>query len=407
LRISDAQTTKEYKDYKGHLTTFAKEMSIRYFVQGDVRKFGDQIKISARLLDIETGDYIWQQSHKGKFEDIFEIQEVVAEKVVAGLNLTITKKELSLLEERGTENAEAYELFLKANEYYEYTSKEGFRHSIQLLSEAIKLDPNYARAYTHKASSLTTLYRNYDRNPQYLIEAEALVTEALRIKPDLWSAYTPLGNIYLLQGKLKEAESVHNEFVQKAPEDFRSHFSLGLFYHHTNQYSKAIPPYEESIRLNSDRLINLSNLAIACNMANEGEKCAYWALVAIPKFERHLKLHPDDEAQRVNYALLLFYSGQIKEAGVAAHELQNVKDGFSLYNTASLFVSLGEPVEALKTFRKALQIGYKDIHYIRDFSDDINNNILFERVKGTPEHEDIKAMVEKIVVEQLGEAGAP
>ena len=403
LRITDTQTTKEYKDYKGHLTTFAKEMGIRYFVQGDVRKFGDQIKISARLLDIETGDYLWQESHKGKFDDIFEIQEAVAEKVVAGLHLTITKKELSLLEERGTENAEAYELFLKAAEYSEYTSKEGFRHSIQLLTEAIKLDPNYARAYHNKAIVLTFLYRNYDRNPEYLIEAESLVTEAFRVKPDLWRAYYPLSNIYQLQGKINEAEEVLSEFVRKAPDDFQSHFCLALFYHYTDQYAKAIPQYEESVRLDSDKLSTLSNLAMACYMAKEEKKCADWALVAIPKFERYLKLHPDDEFKRVNYANLLFYAGQNKEAAIVARELQNVRDGFSLYNTASLFVSLGEPLEALKTFRKSLEAGYKDIHYIKEFSDDISNGIFFAPVRGTAEYEEVKVIVEKIVAEHLTE----
>ncbi len=58
LRMIDAATTKEFKTYNGHLTTFAEEMSIRYFVHGDVRKFGDNIKITARLLDIDTGDYL-------------------------------------------------------------------------------------------------------------------------------------------------------------------------------------------------------------------------------------------------------------------------------------------------------------------------------------------------------------
>ena len=82
LKVMDAQTTKEFKKYTGHLTVYAKEMGIRYFVQGDVRKFGDSIKITSRLLDIETGDYLWQDSLKGTMDDIFDIQETVAKNVV-------------------------------------------------------------------------------------------------------------------------------------------------------------------------------------------------------------------------------------------------------------------------------------------------------------------------------------
>ena len=93
LRLIDAQTTKEFRNYKGHLATYAKEMGIRYFVQGDVRKFGDTIKITSRLLDIETGDHLWQDSLKGTMDDIFDIQETVAKNVVEGLNVILTSEE--------------------------------------------------------------------------------------------------------------------------------------------------------------------------------------------------------------------------------------------------------------------------------------------------------------------------
>src|SRR5579883_2776529 len=93
LRLTDTQATKEFKNYKGQLPAYAATMQIRYFVQGDVRKFGDQIKISARLLDIDTGDHLWQDSLKGTMNDIFDIQEKVAEKVVEGLKLHLASDE--------------------------------------------------------------------------------------------------------------------------------------------------------------------------------------------------------------------------------------------------------------------------------------------------------------------------
>src|SRR5665213_2086061 len=76
LRLADNQATKEFRSYHGQLTTYAHTMNIRYFVQGDVRKFGDQIKISSRLLHIETGDHLWQDSMKGPRHDHLSIQAV-------------------------------------------------------------------------------------------------------------------------------------------------------------------------------------------------------------------------------------------------------------------------------------------------------------------------------------------
>ncbi|MFI5264866.1 MAG: TIR domain-containing protein, partial [Candidatus Kapaibacterium sp.] len=252
LRVIDQQTSKEFKKYSGHLTTYAKEMSIRYFVQGDVRKFGDNIKVTSRLLDIESGDHLWQDSMKGTMDDIFDIQEKVAEKVVEGLKVHLAADEKKKLAERGTENADAYELYLKAGEYFNHQTKEGFRLTTHILTEAIHLDPGYAQAYQFKAKTLALLYRSYDRDPALLDEAETLSKEALRLKPDLFAVYYPLSMIYIFRGKLAEAEETAQEFVRKDPQNSLSHFTLGFFYHSTVQPAKSIAPYEESVHLKPD-----------------------------------------------------------------------------------------------------------------------------------------------------------
>ncbi|HEY3876605.1 MAG TPA: TIR domain-containing protein, partial [Candidatus Kapabacteria bacterium] len=82
LRLIDRNTAMEYKGARGKTSDIARELDVRYFLEGQVRKFGTEIKISAELLDIETGDHIWNMSHKGSFSDIFDVQEEVAKKVV-------------------------------------------------------------------------------------------------------------------------------------------------------------------------------------------------------------------------------------------------------------------------------------------------------------------------------------
>ncbi len=392
LRLADNQATKEFKKYTGQLTTYAREMNIRYFVQGDVRKFGENIKITSRLLDIETGDHLWQDTLKGTMQDIFDIQEQVAVKVVDGLNIILTKEEKSKLEERGTENAEAYELHMKAREYFYRQTKEGFQLAVQLITEAIKLDPGYARAYDFKATALTSLYRSYDRTPALLDEAESLCKEALRLMPDLFAIYYPLSQIYMHRGQLAEAEEMAKEFIRNDPQNLSSHFALAFFYSGTGQPAKAIGPYEESIRLKPDYLVGLLNLVIACDDAGEREKCAYWAMFAIPCCERHLKLHPDDEGMGVQHAAMLLLSGRTEDAYAAAMKLTNLKDGSSLYNTAYLFGQLGDHSEALRTLRKAIEAGYRNIRHLKEFLAD--ESVL--ALQGTPEYEEVKRMVEKI-----------
>jgi TolB-like protein/Flp pilus assembly protein TadD len=394
IRIADNQATKEFKKYQGQLTTYAREMNFRYFVQGDVRKFGDNIKITARLLDIESGDHLWQESMKGTMENIFDFQEEVALKVVEGLKVHLASDEKKKLIERGTENAEAYELYMKASEYFNRQTKEGMQLAVQLSSEAIKLDTSYARAFHFKANALAALYRRYDRTPALLDEAETLSLEALRLKPDLFAVFSPLSVIYLHRSQLAEAEEAVREYVRKDPENWHSHSTLGSFYRNTEQYSKAIAPAEEAVRLKPDDLVNLWNLVVTCNGARELEKCSHWAGIALPYFERHLKLHPDDEAKRVWHACLLSYNGRTDDAHAAAMKLTNLKDGSSLYNTACLFARLGDKTEALRTYRKAIEAGYKDIRLMKKFLAHENEGIAF--FAGTPGYEEVKRMVEKL-----------
>jgi adenylate cyclase len=390
LRVSDAKATKEFKRYQGTLPIYAKEMSIRYFVEGDVRKFGDNIKITSRLLDIETGDVLCQESIKGMMGDIFDMQEQVAEKVVEGLKIHLAEDERRRLAEHGTENAEAYELYLKAQEYFSRQTREGLQLAVQLVTAVILLDPSYAEAYCSKARIFTNLYRGYDPDQEHLKEAEFLCKQSLRLKPDLESVYAPLCEIYMLQGNVSEAEDTGKEYIRKAPEDTASYRMLGFIYDQTGKFSQAIVMYEEALKRNPDDRSTLFNLVTACDSAKEQEKCRMWAVTAIPIEERHLRLHPEDESSRMQYAILLFFGGRPDDARRAAVILTNAKDGSTLYNTACLFADLGDKQEALATFRKAIERGFRSIFHLKEF---VTNQ---GSLAGSTEYEEVKRIVEVI-----------
>jgi adenylate cyclase len=395
LRLTDQQETKSFKSFKGHLTEYARTMQIRYFVQGSVRKFGDQIKITTQLLDIDSGDHLWQDSLKGTMDDIFELQETVANKVVEGLKLHLTTDERQKFAERGTENVEAYELFLKSTQYYSRVTKESLQLATQLLTDAISIDPTYAQAYQMKASSLMAIYRLYDRNPALITEAEALCRKSLELKPDLYFVYHPLSQIYTYRGMLAEAEEAAKEYVRKDPQNYYSHFSLGYFYNINGEIEKTIAPYEEAARLKPNFLTVLFNLVNACSATGNQEKCIYWAEIALPQYERFLRLHPDDEIKQVSYANLLSWCGRVDEAREAALKLTGLKNSLSLYNIACLFKRIGDPENALQIFRKSIETGQaEDIRSLKEFLD--NKKHWADRLIGTVEYEEVVHMVEEI-----------
>ena len=398
LRVADQEATKNYKRYDGNLPNYAKEMGMRYFVQGSVRKFGDQIKIAVTLLDIETGDHLWQDSLKGTMDDIFDIQETVATKVVEGLKVIIAPAEKKKLSEHGTENAEAYELYLQANQYFARQTKEGFQLAMQLYSEAIRLDPDFAEAYQGKGNAIASLCLVYGRDPALSAEGLKLLREALRIRPDLWSAYYPLALIFLLQGDLDAAERTAKDYVQNAPKIFASYSALGIIYMQSGQPGKAIGPFEEALALKPEQLVTLWNVVVCASEVKEFDKREHWAGVALPYWEKHLKLFPENEVYRVIFAMLLLYAGRHDAAREAAKKLTDLRDGSSIYTTACLHVKLSEFEEGIRTLRKAILAGYRNIRDIEEFLSSEEEGIV--NLRGTPEYEDVRAMVERIEAEQ-------
>ena len=394
LRILDRKTSRDLRGVKQSTKEIAMLFDTRFVVEGTITKIGDRIKISVSLLDMETNEHLWQESYKGVMDDIFELQESVAEQIVAGLKLQLTKEEKSLLAERGTENADAYELFMKALEFFGRHTKEGYQLSIQLSKEAISLDPGFAQTYMHTAEALVALYRSYDRRQSLLEEAEQLAKDALRLKPDLVAVYGTLSKIYLYQGRLVESEEAAHDFVRTDPKNRNSHFVLGFFYSGTGQKSKAIAHYEEAARLKPDYLNLLFSLANACEEAKELERRRTWSETALPAYQRHLKLHPDDEFRRANHAVLLFWAGRREEAHQEAILLKQARDGHSLFNTSNLFSVMDEPKEAIEIFRKAIEAGFRNLPLLKVL---LTEGLA--SLAGTPEYEEVERILEKIEAE--------
>jgi adenylate cyclase len=367
LHVVDRLTSMSFKHYQGRTTTLAKELDVRYFLQGSVRKMGEQIKINVELLDIESGDYLWQGSMKGTMEDIFDLQENVAEKVVEGFKLHLTKAENAKLRTKYTQNPEAYELYLKATEYFEKHTREGLEHARQLFHQATELDPQYADAMQYEAYVLADIYRIYQRDPAILAEAEALAKKSLEINPNLIDSFYTLCVVYRLQGRFEEAEQAAIDYVRRDPENYKAHFSVGLYYAATNQPEKAIQPYRESARRKPNDLSSLWNLVLVFDRLGRYEERNDAASGALDAYERWLRLHPDDETRRTEYAHMLRFVGRSQDAlnALAILEQKPTLDAATLYNIACFYISLEDYDRALKTLERAVDVGFRNLEIIK------------------------------------------
>jgi adenylate cyclase len=360
LRVTDWNTSKLFKERKIKTTELARELDVRYFIEGQVRKFGDQIKISIVLLDIELGDHLWQDSLKGTMEDVFEIQEEVAVRVLEGPKLHLKPAEQNKLISRGTENAEAYELYLKAADYYGRQTQEGFRFAIQMLTEASKRDPAYANALQLRADSLCKLFLYYDKDPALLVEAEHLANKAISIKPDHWASYGALSDLYRLQNNRPQAEWAAKQYAENAPDSHASHLLLGFHYIETNQMELAVGALKRSLEIEPKQRTAHWNIIMAYEALGNREQVTKWARSALPLFEQHVRLTPDQTNMIVMLATVMFDAGEPQRslAVIRPYLDRDDLDGRTWYDLACLLARLGEPDVAIKALNRGLDAGY-------------------------------------------------
>ena len=396
IRLADNQATKEFKNYHGQLSAYAHAMSIRYFVQGDVRKFGDQIKISTRLLDIESGDHLWQDSMKGTMEDIFDIQEKVAEKVVEGLKIHLAPEEKKKLTERGTENAEAYELYLKGSEYYSCQTKSDFERALALFEESVRLDPNFALAHALIANSLQEMYRTYSRTPSFLERAEQSAERIRELEGETAQYAWVKSSISLRRGDLESALGYANRAIEIDPNYALGYDALGFVYQSLGDLAGAVSAVKDYVRLReNDKAGHFTLLAALSELPATSENRAELqesAERAIPIYERYIRLNPDDYHARVQFANILQWADRRAESLLEADKLSAVDslDGVACYNLACIYLNALDTVKGLSLLRRSVGKGYQNIEDFRRDPD-------LAPLRGMPEFEElVRELEEKI-----------
>ncbi|MDP4200027.1 MAG: TIR domain-containing protein [Bacteroidota bacterium] len=381
LKLADSQATKEFKQYRGQLFAYAHEMQIRYFVQGDVRKFGDQIKIGVRLLDIERGDHLWQDSLKGTMQDVFEIQESVAAKVLAGLEIHLSKEEQSKVQERGTDNEEAWELWMKSIEYMGRETEAAHQHSIACLEEALRIDPKFGRAYGHLAQMFIMLFRA-TKDPSYLEKAEAAVEKAREYYGTSERFDWINTHLLLAKGDIAGALESAQRANAKAPNYAGGYHALAAVYRATGNLAGEIQARQAFVRIGDDSgghsallyALKLGGAAYASELKAAAER-------ALPIFQRHARINPDDFRNRERLAYTFLEAGRPLEAVAEADRLPaDSLDAESSFELACLYARVNALDKAIAALRRALQMGSLNTMPIETDSD-------LEAIRGTPEFE--------------------
>jgi TolB-like protein/Flp pilus assembly protein TadD len=190
--VRPVSAVRKYAGLEQDPVAAGREQRVDAVLDGTIQKSGERIRITVRLLSAADGQQLWADKFEEEFTDIFSVEDSISERVAAALAVTLTGADKKQLTKRYTENAEAYQLYLKGRYYAGKYTPEGTKKAIAYFDKAIALDPNYALAY----DGLAYCYYASDwfgPPKENFAKGRALVEKALEIDPALAEAHVSLG----------------------------------------------------------------------------------------------------------------------------------------------------------------------------------------------------------------------
>ena len=371
IELVSRWATKQLKERKHDVRDIGSELGARYIVGGSVRRFQDSVRITVQLVDVQTNRQLWGNTYKGKLDDIFDIQEQVAQQIVEALKLKLSFSEKVSLTKRHTVNAQAYDLYLRGQDYLYRLTKRSVEYAIQLFEKAIELDPRFAAAYAACSSAYGQRYQYFAREEKYRLRAQELSFKALMYDGNLPEAYTAMGLSYFLWGKLEEASASSRKAIELDPEDFVAHWTLGRIHFTNGEFEHAYRLFRRVIDLKPTFVTAHMDLAMTCDGLGRPDEARAARDRVLELLPNYLLQNPDDSRARMLHAVALAEKGRKDEAlgeGGKALEI-SPDDPLILYNCACLYARLGELQRAIAALRQGIANGYEDFGWMRNDPD--------------------------------------
>jgi len=175
-----------------------KALGVRYLLEGNVRKAGDQVRINVQLIDASTGFQAWADDFTGEMKDVFSLQEQTALKIADSLNLKLSPVEQLAIQRRYTGNPQAYDAYLRGRGFLQYPDDPKKLEAARgAYEESLKWDPNYPLALAGLSWVEAQIYRNLDSRPIHLQRAEDYAQRAMAIDSHLSDTHVALGTVLM------------------------------------------------------------------------------------------------------------------------------------------------------------------------------------------------------------------
>ena len=371
LGVASRTSTFMYKGKTEDIREIGKKLEVSAVLEGSVRKMGTKIRVSAQLINVANGLQLWSERYDREMEDVFAIQDEIAQNIVKALRVVVSEDEKRAIEKAATDNVEAYDYYLRGRKYFHQHRRTSLEFARQMFTRAIEVDPGYARAYAGVADCCSILYMYFDARASNLKQADKASLKALELDPDLAEAHSARGLAFSLSKEYDKAAEEFEKAMKLDPKLYEAPYFYGRACIAQGKSTEAVPLFELACKLRPEDYQAPSFLAQAFAGQGRIAEANKASQRAVKSIEGWLDTNPDD-ARALNLGAGIWSNlGQTDKALEWANRSLEIdrEDPQLLYNVACVYAIEGMKEEALQCLERAIDKGYGHLEWMEHDSD--------------------------------------
>ncbi|WP_429820632.1 TPR end-of-group domain-containing protein [Ensifer sp. B1-9] len=373
-----------YKGKAVKLQEAARELGVRFLLEGSVRRAGQRVRVTAQLIDGRDGGHLWADRYDRDLTDIFDVQDEITHTIVDQLKVKLLPVEKDEIDKAPTRNVEAYTHYLQGRQRFHVGTKTSLTLARALFAKAIELDPLYAQAYAGLADCDSRL-RSKHGGTASIEQILATLDKALSINPNLAEAHAARGFALMVADRRAEAQSSFETALLLDDECHEAHYHYADYCLTGSDFAGAARHYVRCLELKPDDYLSPMLLLNVLRTLGRQQEAKEYARLGARRAEEALKLHPEDSKPAQMVAGALATLGERDQALEWLNRALSIDpdDNGARYNAACVYSLLGELDKAIDLLAVYLrQVGPDLKRWFKNDSD-------LDPIRGHPRYQEL------------------